>query len=162
MAVATHGIAVLCATLAFGCIPAKAQTPESVLLEAMQWNAATRERVAKSEKAILAYVRAGLVSLKPDRRIDYTDYRLLQRPATLFGLPLVALEEEYFKGFIGCCVSPGVGAIVEASGSSSAMRSFAQANQCSIDEPIDQADLHIRRSRGPFLEISCRERDVKN
>ena len=119
-----------------------------------------------SGQAIQAYMRQNYINKKPNFRFDYTDYYLLNKPALLLGHELKVIEEEYMSAYIGCCVSPGVGAVIRQKGSLDRLKDFAKKNRCSI-EPINfndyLKDLNIRRPNAPsgnYYAISCREREL--
>lgn len=76
------------------------QALEAGLLDALRYDKAKQERVGDSGKAIQAYMREGLVNNRPNQRIDYTDYYLLNKPAKFLGQDLVMIEEEYMSRYI--------------------------------------------------------------
>jgi hypothetical protein len=135
------------------------------LVNALRLNTQTRERIGDSGAAIRAYIQAGYLRAKPDKRLDYTDYRILRRPARLLGHELVLIEEEYLTRFIGCCVNAGVGAILRGSADTSAIDAFAAANGCAVTKGRDVIgtleSVGVKPSQGEYLQLSCRERDVQ-
>lgn len=140
---------------------------EKGLTDALRYDRAKGERAAPSGPALQAYIQAGYLDLKPSVRADYTDYRLLKKPAPFMGQTLVLVEEEYMSQYIGCCVDEGVSAVVRVSGSTAAMEKFAKANACSFDPKYDPAEeltnrrLGIGLPAGQYAELSCHENDVK-
>lgn len=141
------------------------QTMESGLIDALRFDAKRQERVAPSGPALQAYIRAGYLDAKPNARADYTDYRLLKKPATLMGHRLVVIEEEYMTAYIGCCVSEGVGVTVRLDGSADKLKAFAKDNACGYSE-IDDPGAELRGfdiandlPKGKYASLSCRERD---
>jgi hypothetical protein len=135
------------------------------LIEALQIKPGTSERRLESSKAIIAFAKAGYVNLKPDERIDYSDYRLLKKPVILFGQEIVVIDEEYFDGYIGCCVSPGIAVTVKINGSLDKMKAFAAANQCKLsldsDENYFGPQIPIPSAPpGTYAKLSCKERDA--
>ena len=157
------------AVAVFAAGAALAQVPDAELARslaaAMGVNSATGARVSDEGRAIRAFIGAGYVARRPDRRMDYTDYRLMRRPFAFLGQALVAVEEEYLDRYVGCCVNPGVGAILKVSGDRSELEAFATANRCRLLlDPRDVADtlrqLGIRPAAGTFVRLSCRERDA--
>jgi hypothetical protein len=134
------------------------------LVDAMRLNTQTGERIGDSGAAIRAYIQAGYLRARPEKRFDYTDYRILRRPARLLGQELVLIEEEYLTRFIGCCVNAGVGAVVRATADTSAIDAFAAANRCSIAKGRDVIatleSVGLKPAQGEYLQLSCRERDV--
>lgn len=123
-------------------------------------------RSDSSGQAIQAYMRQNYINKKPNFRFDYTDYYLLNKPAQLLGHELKVIEEEYMSEYMGCCVSPGVGAVIRQKGSLDRLKDFTKRNQCSI-EPVNFNDylkkLNIRRANAPsgnYYSISCREREL--
>jgi len=139
---------------------------ESGLMSAMRLNKETRERVGNSGKAIQAYMREGYVKSKPDRRVDYTDYYLLKKPARFMHHELVMIEEEYMAGFIGCCVNAGVGVTLRVSGSTENVEDFAEQNGCRVLPDVDfqqtVADLGSKAkvAKGNYVSVSCRDLDA--
>ena len=143
--------------------PHAQEAPEKELLAAMSYSAARGDRLKQPGGAIRAYIKAGYVPRKPDKRMDYTDYRVLTKPASLLGHRLVVVEEEYLTKYIGCCVNEGVGAIVQVEGDDSALRSFAKQNKCSLDEKYvaeTMQNLGLGKPEGRFVSVSCRFRDA--
>jgi hypothetical protein len=139
---------------------------ESGLISAMRLNKETRERVGNSGKAIQAYMREGYVNPKPNRRVGYTDYYLVKKPASFMHHELVMIEEEYMVEFIGCCVSAGVGVTLRVSGSTGNLEDFAEQNGCRVEPNVDfqqkAEDLWVKEkvAKGNYVWVSCRERDV--
>jgi hypothetical protein len=137
---------------------------EAGLIDAMRLNTQTRERIGDSGAAIRAYIRAGYVRARPEKRFDYTDYRIVRRPARLLGQELVLIEEEYLTKFIGCCVNAGVGAVVRVTGEDSRLKEFASANGCSVEKGSAVAEtlkrVGLKPGPGEYVALSCRERDV--
>jgi hypothetical protein len=125
------------------------------------------QRHESSDKAIQAYMKQNYVNKTPNFRYDYTDHYVLKKPASLLGHDLKTIEEEYMAAYVGCCVSPGVGAIIKQKGSLERLQNFAKRNRCSI-EPIDFNDhlesLNVKNTRAPrgnYYSISCRERELE-
>lgn len=145
------------------------QMLEDALIDSMRLKHESEsvERLGDSGKAIRAYMKAGVVNNRPNTRLDYTDYYLLNKQETFMGHQLIIIEQEYMTGYIGCCVSPGVGVTVLANGSIENMKRFAKANGCSLTEGIDiqksvkQLGVNIGPQRGSFVALSCRDRDAE-
>ena len=137
---------------------------ESGLVRAMRPNAQRDGRLTESGEAIRPYITAGYLRLKPELREDYTDYRIVRKPAKLFGQELVVIEEEYQLKFVGCCVNEGIGAVVRVTADLAALKQFAAANGCSLNTDAEVVE-RLRKlklpARGAFLSISCRERDME-
>ncbi|QWP75752.1 hypothetical protein J5226_19395 [Lysobacter sp. K5869] len=139
---------------------------EKGLTEAMRYDRAKGERAAPSGPALQAYIQAGYFDLKPNVRADYTDYRVLKKPAPFMGQSLVLVEEEYMTQYVGCCVDEGVSAVVRVSGSTAAMEKFAKANACTFEpkyDPVEAlSDRHLGVSlpAGRYAKLSCHENDV--
>lgn len=141
---------------------------EMALIKGMQINPSTMQRVeTDSGKAIRAYMKDGYINKKPNTRADYTDYYLLNQPATFMGHKLLVIEEEYMAAYIGCCVSPGLGVSVQLMGSSANLEKFAKENGCGFDLSKDlKADLRNKGLSTQFLAgqyatLSCRERNAE-
>ncbi|MGS0894363.1 hypothetical protein ACVBGC_17820 [Burkholderia stagnalis] len=158
--------ALLCPALSQAERPAEL---ESGLIAAMKLAPDKAGRAGDSGNAIRAYIAAGYLAGKPNRRVDYTDYWLLKRPAPFMGNELVMIEEEYMTRYVGCCVSPGVGVTVRLTSAGAApLETFAAANGCSLTKDERFADvLHdigveTTPTRGRYASLSCRERDLQN
>lgn len=159
------GLIALAAVTALAGAPSD-QGLESGLISALSLKKGTTDRAGDSGAAIRAYIRAGLVNKRPNRRVDYTDYYLLKQPAKFMGHELVVIEEEYMGPYVGCCVSPGAGVSVKVVGSTKNLEEFASANKCAFTDHVDlqnelrhvgiKADL----PQGEFASLSCRERDA--
>lgn len=140
---------------------------ETGLMKAMKFDKASEKRLGSSGKAIQAYMKAGYVNPRPNGRADYTDYYLLNKPASLFGHPLVVIEEEYMTRYAGCCVSKGIGVTVSVAGSLGALKKFAAENRCTVEENIDPGkelrSFGIKNTlpKGKYASLSCRVRDAE-
>ena len=144
-----------------------AQTREEALLrEAMNLGATQETRLKEPGEAIRAYIKAGLVKRKPDAAADYVDYRRVEKATTLFGHRLVVLEEEYMTTYIGCCVNPGLGLVVEVAGDTTELDAFLAANKCRKNQPSGPADSMAQAGFTPepgktYAYVSCRENDMR-
>lgn len=142
---------------------AGAEQPEQNLVRSLSIDSNSKQRVAPSADAVKAFIAGGYVNRKPDYRFDYNDYRVLRKPAHLFGFSIVILEEEYMAKYVGCCVSPGIGVVLSGKGELKTLESFASKNGCSVESPADPsvipAELKVRVSPGSLTYLSCRERD---
>jgi hypothetical protein len=141
--------------------------PEELLRRAMSYDAKTKARQLETGTAIRAYIKAGYVKRKPDYSVDYNDLRKVLKPATLFGHKLTVLMEEYMSQYIGCCVSPGIGVVIEQKGDMTELESFLTSNKCSIATTASPegnfGGLNIPSKPGAaYFEISCRERDIQD
>jgi hypothetical protein len=140
---------------------------EQLLRDAMSYDAKANVRKLDPGTVIRAYIKGGYVRRKPDYGVDYNDLREVRKPATLFGHKLHVLLEEYRgKTPVGCCVSPGIGMVIEQKGNLGALESFLTTNKCSIegsDSPNGNFNgLDIPSTPGAaYFEISCRERDIE-
>jgi hypothetical protein len=138
---------------------------ERVLREAMTPSTNGEERQVDSGVALRAYIKAGLVSRAPDERADYVDYRRLRKPTSLFGHSLVVLEEEYLTTYIGCCVNPGLGMVVQKRGGLGPLDEFLERNKCSKRD-ADDATYSMQlagvkpKAGATYVSISCRQRDL--
>ena len=141
---------------------------EQGLAGALSYDKKTHERAADSGKAIQAYMREGYVNKRPNRRADYTDYYVVNKPARFMGHDLVLIEEEYMTAFIGCCVSEGMGITVRTNGPTAALEAFAEANSCRVEERVNMADkmssvgLKASFPKGEYVSLSCRARDAEH
>lgn len=160
------GLLVLTTSLANAESTTLANSLENRLTDALRYDTAKTERVGDSGKAIQAYMRAGIVNKKPNIRADYTDYYLVNKPASFMGHDLFMIEEEYMTAYIGCCVSEGAGITVRLTGDDSALQAFAKANACSVEHNVDlkavleRLGLKAKLPRGKYTTLSCRERDA--
>jgi hypothetical protein len=116
-------------------------------------------------KVIRAYIKSGHVRQKPDLAADYVDHRKFKKAATLFGHKLITIEEEYFVKFIGCCVNPGIGAIIEVNGSTAELDAYLAANKCRTDFPRGPEDtlkeLKFKTRPGAiYHHVRCRQNDI--
>lgn len=138
-------------------------SPEHLLLDALRIMPGTSERKLESGKAIIAYAHAGYVNLKPDLRVDYSDYRRFKKPAYFLGHEIVVIDEEYFAGYIGCCVSPGIAITVKVNGSLEELQIFAESNSCGLTKDTDAyfgSQLLPTAPAGTYATLSCKERDA--
>ena len=153
--------------LLVGAATALAQTPEEMLLrDAMSLGAVPETRHIEPGEVIRAYIKAGVVAQKPDSAADYVDYRRFRKPATLFGHKLVVLEEEYMTTYIGCCVDPGIGMVVEVAGDTTELDAFLVTNKCRKDQPSGPVDSMAQAGFKPeagksYAYVSCRVNDMK-
>ncbi len=136
------------------------------LINALRRKAGSTERMGDSRIAILGYVNAGYVSKQPDQRVDYSDYRVLKKPADFMGHTLVAIEEEYFDEWIGCCVSPGMAVTVRLNSGGQDLADFASKSGCrlSLDsEEFSSVPDHLvpKLPKGSYATVTCKERDLQ-
>ncbi len=136
----------------------------NVLLDALRLKPGTAERVLPSSKPIVAYANAGYLDIKPLMRIDYSDYRIFKKPAYLLGHGLVAIDEEYFKEWVGCCVATGLAVTVKVNGSLTGLKNFAGVNGCSLIRDTDARyyppDVPLPSApKGTYATLSCKQRD---
>ena len=155
-----------CALLPLVAFAADEAALEKGLTGALRYDRAKGERVTPSGPALQAYIQAGYLDLKPSVRADYTDYRVLKKPAPFMGQSLVLVEEEYMSQYIGCCVDEGVSAVVRVAGSTAAMEKFAKANACTFQPKYDPAEeltgrnLGLSLPAGRYAKLSCHENDA--
>ena len=135
---------------------------QSMLLDSLRLKPGTTERILDSGKAIVALANSGFVNLKPDARIDYSDYRFFKRPVYIFGQEIVVIDEEYFKEWVGCCVSPGVAITVKINADTSDLQNFARKNKCGIGRDGDMyyGPKLPNAPIGTYVTLSCKERDA--
>jgi hypothetical protein len=153
-------------SLASAARAADAPDLEAGLAHAMKYDKASETRAATSGKAIQAYMKAGYLNARPNARADYTDYYLVNKPATFLGYPLVLIEEEYMTRYAGCCVSEGLGVTVSVGASTAALQTFARLNYCRVQENVDPGTelrgfgIKNTLAKGRYASLSCRERDA--
>lgn len=139
---------------------------EKQLILSMKLNKATNDRIGDSGRAIRGYIKANYLKKKP-MRFDYVDSWVLQKPANFMGYNLLVIEEEYQTKYIGCCVDPGVGAILKVKGSIKKLLSFARRNGCSVDQrgevrrKLKSLGVRLQKSK-KYVSLSCRERDISH
>ena len=137
---------------------------EQTLQRSLSLDRGSGQRLAPSGQALKAFIAGGYVGRKPDDRYDYTDYRVLRKPAQFLGFTIVVIEEEYMAKYVGCCVSPGIGLVLAGKGDPGRLAAFARENGCSLEAPIDPstipADVKMPAAAGRLTYLSCRERDV--
>lgn len=140
---------------------------ESQLTKALKIKANGPDRQARSGPVILAYQRAGILNKKPDQRADYVDFYLLHKAASFMGHKLVLLEEEYMDNYVGCCVSPGLGLVLQTSGETMPLQDFAEKNACTLTLHADVFDrlktygIKHKLAKADYALLSCRERDAQ-
>jgi len=162
----------LCTILAFlGASPMPAALAagdadlEQGLILAMTLDKAKQERPNDSGVPIQAYKKQGLISFKPTKREDYTDYYVLKKPATFLGQKLIVIEEEYMIKFVGCCVDEGLGVFVETVGPTDALKALAAENRCEYKEgeEVRQDIAGLSPAIAPsghFGHLSCRTQSI--
>ena len=138
---------------------------QAALIAALRQKPGTDELIGSSGDAILAYANAGYVAKEPDFRADYSDYRVIKKPALFMGHNLVAIEEEYMQEYVGCCVSPGMAVTVRVSPSGEDLDAFASRSGCSVsrdsDDYYSSADIGLPKApKGTYVTLSCKERDL--
>ncbi|MFZ6745645.1 hypothetical protein ACO0LC_20680 [Undibacterium sp. JH2W] len=139
---------------------------ENRLIKALKIKKNGLDRQARSRPVILAYQQAGILKRSRNRRIDYMDFYIVDKPASFMGQKLVLLEEEYMDTWVGCCVSPGMGLAVQVSSNTDAMEKFALENACTLTPHFDLKarfkDYLIKHQLpvADYAYLSCRERDL--
>jgi hypothetical protein len=127
---ATIGAAFVCLTAVTAAI---ADTHSKEILErALSVTLGAKQRQIDRGEAIRVLADHGLVSLIPDFRADYTDYRLVSGQLQFFDYPVVIVIEEYITEWMGCCPDPGIGVIIRGPVAETRLQSFAQTNSCQI------------------------------
>lgn len=136
---------------------------QSMLLNSLRLIPGTDERIFDSGKMIVALANDGYVNLSPDSRMDYSDYRFLKKSAFIFGQEIIVIDEEYFKEWIGCCVSPGLAITVKLNTETSALEYFARNNKCQIGLDGDKyyGPTLPNAPKGTYATLSCKERDAQ-
>ncbi|RYH70097.1 MAG: hypothetical protein EON54_01865 [Alcaligenaceae bacterium] len=117
-------------------------------------------------EAIRAYMAEGIINKRPNQRLDYTDYYVVNKPAQFLGHELQLIEQEYMTTYVGCCVSPGTGLTVRLNGSPANLRQFAIQNRCSFEDNVNFQEVmrgfKLTSRPGNYASISCRERDQES
>lgn len=137
---------------------------QDAMIAALRQKPGTSERIGNSADAIIGYVNAGYVNKLPDSRADYSDYRILKKPAKFMGHTLVAIEEEYMQEYIGCCVSPGMSVTLRISPTGDDLDKFASMNGCSVSKHNGEglAEMGLPNApKGTYATLDCKERDLK-
>ena len=135
---------------------------QDALIAALRQKPGTSERIGSPADAIMGYANAGYVNKQPDSRADYSDYRILKKPAQFMGHMLVAIEEEYMQEYVGCCVSPGMAVTVRVSQTGDDLDTFASKNGCSVSNDTDGIDIGLPKApAGTYATLNCKERDLK-
>ncbi|MBC3920163.1 hypothetical protein H8L32_22055 [Undibacterium sp. CY18W] len=140
---------------------------ENRLIQALSIKNNGTDRQAQSRPVITAYKQAGILARQTDARADYVDFYLLRKPASFMGHKLVLLEEEYMDTYVGCCVSPGMGLVVQVSDSTKNMQNFAEKNACTFKPHADVFDtlktygIKNKLPKVDYASLSCRERDAQ-
>ena len=149
--------------------PARGNADEDLqdaLIAALRQKPGTSERIGSPADAIMGYANAGYVKKQPDSRSDYSDYRILKKPAQFMGHTLVAIEEEYMQEYVGCCVSPGMAVTVRISPTGDNLDTFASKNGCSVSRDTDgHYSIDViglpKAPEGTYATLDCKERDLK-
>ena len=140
---------------------AMADDTERELELAITYNTHTKERVLSFPDLIRSMDAAGLVTLKPDFRADYIDYRFAKKSASLYGFSLVMIEEEYVTQWIGCCPNRGFSILLKGNGDAARLTDLAAKNYCEIwsdevaRERLDYSG--VTPTSGNYTGINCRE-----
>jgi hypothetical protein len=125
-------------------------------------------RVTSSGVAIEKLAKLGFLPIKPDQRADYVDYRRVRKPFTFLGQSVIVIEEEYLDKFIGCCVNPGIGFVVETNGEMNEFNFFVEINKCQKEGPYTRAAYSLEmagvkpKAGATYLGISCRQDDLRD
>ena len=149
-----------------GITHAQEATAEQKLTEIFRINILEGGRNSLPVDTYLALKKEGYIAKKKNSRADYTDYYLLKKPIKFLGHEVILLEDEYPSKYIGCCVSPGLGAIVKVNGNVANLNAYAKANKCTLEDKVDvngtlrSAGLKISGGKEHYAYLSCRERDI--
>lgn len=132
---------------------------QETLLKSLTLKPGTNERMLDSGKMIVAFANHGYVNLKPDARIDYSDYRFFKKPAYIFGHEIIVIDEEYFKEWVGCCVDPGISITLKVNGNVRFLQEFALNNKCRLDFDGDgyYGPALPSAPKGTYVTLSCKE-----
>ena len=141
------------------------KTAESLLLDSLRLPPGGSGRMMDSGDMIVSLAKAGYVSLKPDTRYGYSDYRLLKKPLFIGQHEAVVIDEEYFDEFIGCCVNPGIAITFKTKGSTRDLEEFARRNRCRITS--DNSAFYFydgpalpAAPQGTYVTLSCKKDDA--
>jgi hypothetical protein len=154
----------LCAGLSHAQKPV---SPEMVLTQAMS-RLDNENRVMSSGVAIEKLAKMGFLPIKPDDRADYVDYRRVRKPLSLFGHKVVVIEEEYLTQYIGCCVNPGIGMVIETNGAMGDLNAFLVPNKCHKRNPDFDPAQSLKlagvkpKADATYVIISCRQDDLRD
>jgi hypothetical protein len=163
--VTTLMLLMLSASISFAQKPV---SPEMVLTQAMT-RLDDENRVMSSGVAIERLAKMGFLPIKPDERADYVDYRRVRKPLSLFGHQVVVIEEEYLTQYIGCCVNPGLGLVIETNGAMGDLNAFLVPNKCHKRTGSDYDPTYSLKLAGvkpkadaTYVIISCRQDDLRD
>jgi hypothetical protein len=137
---------------------------ETTMLQALRPGADSRQERAGA--AIRAYKSAGVLPFRPQRS-DYTDHYPVIKPTRFMGQELVLVSEQYMTKYIGCCVDPGAGMYVRVLTKIDAMKAFARANQCRVEEfadrkaLLDATPVTAAMEAGRYAALHCHESDER-
>ncbi|MBS7349652.1 MAG: hypothetical protein KIG95_05755 [Comamonas sp.] len=136
---------------------------QAMLLDSLRLRLGSDERMVDSGKMIVALSKSGYVSLKPDARFDYSDYRFLKKPIYIYGHELFVVDEEYFDHWVGCCVSPGIAVTLKLRGNTDSLQTFARNNKCRVgfDGDLYYGPTLPSAPKGTYATLSCKERDSR-
>ncbi len=144
--------------------PAIAKQPEGnlehLLASAMTLNDTRDGRKLDSGVAIRALIKNGYVRRKPASRQDYSDYRALQKPFSFMGAKLLVVEEQYMAKYVGCCVNPGIGILLDNFGNSAAIAKLATTQACTYSEDVYDVEnmlsaAGLGRRSGRLVYVFC-------
>lgn len=139
------------------------QNIENILINVLKIDQKTNDRIENTQLAIQAYIEKGIINNKPNKRVDYVDYYLVNKSTNFMGHTLILIEEEYMLKYIGCCVNSGIGIVVRLMGNSNNLEEFATQNNCQFEnnfnlrEKLTQLNLTTHLLEGQFAFLSCRE-----
>jgi hypothetical protein len=125
------------------------------------------KRVAQEGAALRELKKNGVISAKPQRRVDYRDFYVVHKPLSILGHQAVLFEEEYQIRFIGCCVNDGAGVVLRLQGDTRALEDFAKKNQCKVRKYGAAGELRgdgfgleeLPLADGQYAHLSCHVND---
>lgn len=133
------------------------------------------ERIQQSSeklKALETLKRLGIINAEPDIVADYNHIYIAKKQVPILGGMLLALDDEYFDSYVGCCVNPGIALVIHVGKTNAdalTLTEFAKENMCSVT-PFEQAfmaseleELLLDTSnKEEIMVLSCKLHDEAN
>lgn len=133
------------------------------------------ERIQPSSEklnALETLKRLGIINLEPDIVADYNHIYLANKQVPILGGVLLALDDEYFDSYVGCCVNPGITLVIDVGNKNAdalTLMEFAKENACSVTpfeqaimaNEVEEALIHTS-NKGDIVVLSCKLRDEAN
>lgn len=128
----------ICLIFGGSCLVTPADAQGTTDLEyALMWDEDTDSRDLERGLALRRLIDQGYLRATPERRVDYTDYRLPAARLTFMDTEVLMVTEEYAGEWVGCCPAPGIGVVLAPSTALAEIASFAAQNRCTLQDNQD-------------------------